>query len=257
MAEIDYDYDLDDSLLDTLGQLIDKYKLELLTLVNKGILEKEGKVFTDVYTEEQNKKKREVYDRLKLYLIEEKRKELTKESIKGEDLLTEENLRKWIEEDGETFISIAIKYTGCLYTIVSKKAKEYRIEAKKTFINAVDLMDNTILELVKAYSIDDILNGIHKYITKSKHINEMTIREKVLMDLCDIKEELLEKDELDKMLKAGLTMRDIVERIGCSFEILKIYLRNYGLSLDDLEKNKESKGKQMRNMVIRKKYARY
>jgi hypothetical protein len=255
MEEVDYDYDIDDSLLEKIDKLIGKYKLDILTLINKELLEKENKIFAEVYTEEQGKKRREVYDRLKLYLIEKKKNEL---KGKGEELLTEENLRKWIEEDGETYISIAINHTGCLYTIVSQKAKEFKIESQReNFIKSSDVKDIEVEKLVSEYSIDDILNGVHKYVTKSKHINEMTIREKVLMEYNEPDYDLMEKEKLEGMIQSGLTMRDMVEKIGCSFQLLKVYLNNYGLSEEEVKKNKESKGKQIRNKVIRKKYARY
>ena len=255
MEEVDYDYDIDDLLLEKLNKIIDKYKLDVLTLINKELLEKENKLFAEVYTEEQGKKRREVYDRLKLHLIERKKKEL---NGKGEELLTEENLRKWIEEEGETYISIAINYTGCLYTIVSQKAKEFKIESQReNFIKSSDMNDKEVEELVKEYEIDDILNGVHKYITKSKNINEMSIREKVLMEYNEPIYEYMEKEKLCEMIQNGMTMRDMVEKIGCSFQLLKVYLNNYELSVEELKKNKESKGNQIRNKVIRKKYARY
>ena len=110
---------------------------------------------------------------------------------------------------------------------------------------------------MKEYSIDDILNGCHKYVTKNKHINEMTIRERVLMEYNEPEYDLMEKESLEKMIQDGMTMKDIVEKIGCTFQILKVYLNNYELSYEEVKKNKESKGKQIRNKVIRKKYARY
>ena len=117
--------------------------------------------------------------------------------------------------------------------------------------------DKEVEELVKEYEIDDILNGVHKYITKSKNINEMSIREKVLMEYNEPIYEYMEKEKLCEMIQNGMTMRDMVEKIGCSFQLLKVYLNNYELSVEELRKNKESKGNQIRNKVIRKKYARY
>jgi hypothetical protein len=216
---------------------------------------KPDKTYDDIYDEELSKKRREVYDRLKQNLIEKKAKEL---NHKGEELLTEENLREWIEVKGETYISIAVKYTGCLYTIVSKKAKEYGIESSRENITKdQNIEDERITQVSKDYSLEEILDGLHKYVTSQKNVNDMTYREKVLMELCDIREEFLVKDELERLVKEGLTAHDLMEKIGCSYSLLCVYLKSYELDMEKLNENGISKGKQIKNKMIRKKYARY
>jgi hypothetical protein len=252
--EVDYEYDVDDELIDKLESLLYKYQLDLLVLINKEILG-EDKKYEDVYDDVLSKKRREVYDRLKGYLIEKKKKEL---GGKGEELLTEENLRRWIEDDGETYVSIAIKYTGCLYTIVSQKAKEYGIESvRENNMKLSDYKDDDVQELVKEYDLDEIYDGLHKFVTMKKNVNDMTFREKVMMEICDSRDELLEKSEIERMIDQGMAARDIIEKIGCSFAILKVYMKSYELDMEKLNENGISKGKQMKNKMIRKKYARY
>lgn len=252
--EVDYDYDVPDELVEKLRELIGKYGLDTIMLINKEKL-KPDKTYEDIYDEELSKKRREVYDRLKQYLIEKKAKEL---NYKGEELLTEDNLREWIEVKGETYISIAVKYTGCLYTIVSKKAKEYGIESlRENIVKDQNIEDEFLIDISKEYSLEEILDGLHKYVTSQKNVNDMTYREKVLMELCDIREEFLVKDELERLVKEGFTARDLMEKIGCSYSLLCVYLKSYGIDIHQLIENGESKGNQIRKKMIRKKYSRY
>ncbi len=252
--EVDYDYDVDDEMIDRLTELLDKYQLDLLVLINKEILG-DDKKYEDVYDDVLSKKRREVYDRLKGYFVEKKKKEL---GGKGEELLTEENLRRWIEEDGETYVSIAVKYTGCVYTIVSNKAKEYGIESvRENNMKLSEHRDEDVKELVKEYDLDDIYDGLHKFVTMQKNVNDMTFRERVLMEICEIRDEFLEKTQLEKMINEGMSAKDIIEKVGCSFTMLKVYMKSYELDMEKLDENGISKGKQIKNKMIRKKYARY
>ena len=59
---------------------------------------------------------------------EKKRKENLVKGINPKDLLTKENLKKWIEEEGRTYSYIAREYTGCKDSEVSSAAKLYNIE---------------------------------------------------------------------------------------------------------------------------------
>lgn len=128
---------------------------------------------------------------------------------------------------------------------------------RENFIRSSEVRDMEVGELVKDYSIDDILNGLHKCVTRRKNINVMSQRERVLMEYAEVDYEYMEKWKLEEMIVRGKTMSEMVESIGCSYGILMVYMRNYGISMEELRENKESKGNEIRKKIIRKKYARY
>jgi len=59
---------------------------------------------------------------------DKKRKENEEKGINPKDLLTKENLKKWIEDEGRTYSYIAREYVGCKDTEVSATAKAFGIE---------------------------------------------------------------------------------------------------------------------------------
>lgn len=59
---------------------------------------------------------------------DKKRKENEAKGIKPKDLLTKENLKKWIEDEGRTYSYIAREHVGCKDTEVSAAAKAFNIE---------------------------------------------------------------------------------------------------------------------------------
>jgi tRNA/tmRNA/rRNA uracil-C5-methylase (TrmA/RlmC/RlmD family) len=60
-----------------------------------------------------------------------KKKENESKGIKKETLLTKENLRKWIEEEGRTFSYISREYVGCKDSEVSAAAKLFGIDTTR------------------------------------------------------------------------------------------------------------------------------
>jgi hypothetical protein len=62
---------------------------------------------------------------------EKKKKENLEKGISIKSLLTKENLKKWIEEEGRTYSYIAREYTGCKDTEVSAAAKLFGIESTR------------------------------------------------------------------------------------------------------------------------------
>jgi hypothetical protein len=59
---------------------------------------------------------------------DKKRKENEDKGINIKDLLTKENLKKWIEEEGRTYSYISREYVGCKDSEVSATAKAFGIE---------------------------------------------------------------------------------------------------------------------------------
>lgn len=59
---------------------------------------------------------------------EQKYKEYEKKGINPKDLLTKENLKKWLEEEGRTYSYIAREYVGCKDIEVSAIAKLFGIK---------------------------------------------------------------------------------------------------------------------------------
>jgi hypothetical protein len=59
-----------------------------------------------------------------------KRAELDTQGITAESLLTEANLRKWVEDEGRTYSYIARNYVGCPDTLVSSVAKKFGLKSK-------------------------------------------------------------------------------------------------------------------------------
>jgi hypothetical protein len=59
---------------------------------------------------------------------EKKKKENEEKGINIKDLLTKENMKKWIEEEGRTYSYIAREYVGCKDSEVSATAKLFGIE---------------------------------------------------------------------------------------------------------------------------------
>ncbi len=59
-----------------------------------------------------------------------KRAELDAQGISAESLLTEANLRKWVEDEGRTYSYIARNYVGCPDTLVSSVAKKFGLKSK-------------------------------------------------------------------------------------------------------------------------------
>ena len=62
---------------------------------------------------------------------EKKKKENESKGIKKETLLTKENLKKWIEEEGRTFCYISREYVGCKDSEVSAAAKLFGIDTTR------------------------------------------------------------------------------------------------------------------------------
>jgi len=62
---------------------------------------------------------------------EKKKKENESKGIKKETLLTKENLKKWIEEEGRTFSYISREYVGCKDSEVSAAAKLFGIDTNR------------------------------------------------------------------------------------------------------------------------------
>jgi len=62
---------------------------------------------------------------------EKKKKENLGKGISIKQLLTKENLKKWIEEEGRTYSYISREYTGCKDTEVSAAAKVFGIESTR------------------------------------------------------------------------------------------------------------------------------
>jgi hypothetical protein len=60
-----------------------------------------------------------------------KNKENESKGIKKETLLTKENLKKWIEEEGRTFAYISREYVGCKDSEVSAAAKLFGIDTNR------------------------------------------------------------------------------------------------------------------------------
>jgi hypothetical protein len=61
---------------------------------------------------------------------DKKRKELEEKGISPKTLLTKENLKKWIEEEGRTYSYIAREFIGCRDSEVSAAAKLWGIKKK-------------------------------------------------------------------------------------------------------------------------------
>jgi hypothetical protein len=132
------------------------HSMNILAVMNKHVLElNPGKPFTAIYTEDESKMRRNLYERLKDIEIKKKGEELNGE---GMTLLTKENLERWLTE-GETYVSIATKRTGVSDKIVGTYAKMFGLTSfgnKKE----VPVSDEKMLELVKNYSIRDILMSL-------------------------------------------------------------------------------------------------
>ena len=62
--------------------------------------------------------------------VEKKHAELEAQGISGKELLTKENLKKWIEEEGNTYAWVAREKVGCPEADVSALAKSYGITSK-------------------------------------------------------------------------------------------------------------------------------
>ena len=62
--------------------------------------------------------------------VEKKHAELEAQGISGKSLLTKENLKKWIEEEGNTYAWVAREKVGCPEADVSALAKSYGITSK-------------------------------------------------------------------------------------------------------------------------------
>ena len=60
-----------------------------------------------------------------------KKKENESKGIKKETLLTKDNLKKWIEEEGRTFSYISREYVGCKDSEVSAAAKLFGIDTTR------------------------------------------------------------------------------------------------------------------------------
>lgn len=59
-----------------------------------------------------------------------KRAELDAQGISAESLLTEDNMRRWVETEGRTYSYIARNYVGCPDTVVSAVAKKFGLKSK-------------------------------------------------------------------------------------------------------------------------------
>jgi hypothetical protein len=92
-----------------------------------------AEVKPEVKVEEEVKKENKHRDpkEMKIWQKEQedkKRKENEDKGINIKDLLTKENLKKWIEEEGRTYSYISREYVGCKDSEVSATAKAFGIE---------------------------------------------------------------------------------------------------------------------------------
>lgn len=88
-------------------------------------------VNTNVDVEEPEKRKFKDSKEQKLWqreMEEKKKKENLEKNISIKDLLTKENLKKWIEDEGRTYSYISREYVGCKDSEVSAAAKAFGIE---------------------------------------------------------------------------------------------------------------------------------
>jgi hypothetical protein len=95
--------------------------------------EVKAEVKPEVKVEEEVKKENKHRDpkEMKIWQKEQedkKRKENEDKGINIKDLLTKENLKKWIEEEGRTYSYISREYVGCKDSEVSATAKAFGIE---------------------------------------------------------------------------------------------------------------------------------
>jgi len=95
--------------------------------------EVKAEVKEEVKVEEEVKKENKHRDpkEMKIWQKEQedkKRKENEEKGINIKDLLTKENLKKWIEEEGRTYSYISREYVGCKDSEVSATAKAFGIE---------------------------------------------------------------------------------------------------------------------------------
>lgn len=117
-----------------------------------------GKAFVDVYTKEETKMRKIIYEALKKAAIEKKNTDLTG---KGVELLTKDNLTAWLTA-GESYTSIAKNHTGVSDKVIAKYAAMYGLaaQAPQAAQKEVYEADDQMKELVATYSITDILNVI-------------------------------------------------------------------------------------------------
>lgn len=94
-------------------------------------VEPSATVETVVNAEEPEKRKFKDSKEQKLWqreMEEKKKKENLEKNISIKDLLTKENLKKWIEDEGRTYSHISREYVGCKDSEVSAAAKAFGIE---------------------------------------------------------------------------------------------------------------------------------
>lgn len=70
---------------------------------------------------------------------DKKREENKAKGIKPQDLLTKENLKKWIEDENRTYAYIAREYVGCKDIEVSAVAKKFGITKKNNIVRNIKI----------------------------------------------------------------------------------------------------------------------
>lgn len=119
------------------------HREERLRNVVRGAMEKKTKSEEEIEEFERTVKHTEMPEKIRMgereeYLNwqtrqEEARKaELDKKGIKGEEYLTREALKRWIEDEKRSYMEVARDYVGLNREIVTMYAKEYGVESENS-----------------------------------------------------------------------------------------------------------------------------
>lgn len=96
------------------------------------VVENEGEKIVEVKQDKKSQNFRNSKEVKEWQKVQEEKKfeENRAKGVVKKDLLTKENLKKWIEEEGRTFSYIAREYIGCRDTEVSAAAKLWGVSKK-------------------------------------------------------------------------------------------------------------------------------
>jgi hypothetical protein len=137
-----------------------KYRLQLLPMIHQTLCSKHNTTeWSAIYTPHETHLRTELLKVMKADLIKRKRDELGGTS--ADEQLTKDNLERWLAE-GETFNSIAYKYTGTPPDKIARIAKAHGLtsKGKEAYTNAQLPTDADLTVYVTNNTTNTILNAV-------------------------------------------------------------------------------------------------
>ncbi len=179
-------------------------------------------IWEEIYKPEEAEMKNTVMRLIRNREIERKREGLCG---KGDELLTKENLERWLKE-GETYASISYKYTGVSQVKVRNMVKKFGLDEYRTDkYKEIDIpIDDDVMDYVNKTSTSDIFKMLYELLTR-----ECVKVEKSAPVPIPVLSTGFTADVLSKLLEEEGTYLKVSKKIGVDVKTVTEICKLYGL----------------------------